>query len=95
MFKWFWTTFSLGAPVNEALDVLKGAKYFCSLDLAHGFSQIPMEESDNEKTAFRTGTSWLYEYIRMPFGLCNAPFIEGKDPWSFESLPTGYEKLLV
>ena len=32
-----------------------------------------MEESDIEKTAFRTGTGRLYEYTRMPFGLCNAP----------------------
>ena len=37
-----------------------------------------MEQSDNEKTAFRTRTSGLYEYIGMPFGLCNAPCIEGK-----------------
>ena len=59
--------------IYEALDVLKGAKYFCSLDLAHGFNQISMEESDIEKTAFRTGTGRLYEYTRMPFGLCNAP----------------------
>ena len=58
--------------IDEALDVLKGAKYFCSLDLAHGFNQIPMEESDIEKTAFRTGTGGLYEYTRTPFGLCNA-----------------------
>ena len=28
--------------IDEALDVLKGAEYFCSLDLAHGFNQIPM-----------------------------------------------------
>ena len=32
-----------------------------------------MRESDIEKTAIRTGTGGLYEYTRMPFGLCNAP----------------------
>ena len=59
--------------IDEALDVLKGAEYFCSLDISHGFNQVPMRESDIERTAFRTGTGGLYEYTRMPFGLCNAP----------------------
>ena len=59
--------------IDEALDALNGAKYFCSLDLAHGFYQIPVEERDIEKTAFRVGTGGLYEFTRMPFGLCNAP----------------------
>ena len=59
--------------IEEALQTLKGAKYFCSLDLAHGFHQLPMAPEDIEKTAFRTGTGGLYEYTRMPFGLCNAP----------------------
>jgi len=59
--------------IDVALDVLKGAQYCCSLNLAHGFNQLPVKESDIEKTAFRTGTGGLYEYTRMPFGLCNAP----------------------
>jgi len=59
--------------IEEALDVLKGARYFCSLDLAHGFNQIPVAEKDIEKTAFRVGTGGLYEYTRMPFGLTGAP----------------------
>ena len=59
--------------IDEALDVLKGAKHFCSLDLAHGYHQIPVAAEDIEKTAFRVSTGGLYEFKRMPFGLCNAP----------------------
>ncbi|PIK38887.1 hypothetical protein BSL78_24289 [Apostichopus japonicus] len=59
--------------IEEALDAIGGAKYFCTLDLAHGYHQVQMHESDVEKTAFRSGTGGLYEYLRMPFGLCNAP----------------------
>ena len=59
--------------IEEALEVMKGSKYFVSMDLAHGFNQIPMAADDIEKTAFRIGTGGLYEYTRMPFGLCNAP----------------------
>ena len=33
---------------------------------------MAMEEEDIQKTAFRAGSSELYEYTRMPFGLTNA-----------------------
>ena len=59
--------------IDEAIDVLKGAKYFTSLDLAHGYHQVGIEEEDIHKTAFRVGTGGLYEFVRMPMGLCNAP----------------------
>lgn len=59
--------------IEEALDALKGASYFCSLDLAHGYHQVPVAEKDIEKTAFRVGTGGLYEFTRLPFGLTNAP----------------------
>ena len=59
--------------IDEALEALKGAKYFSSIDLAHGFHQVAIEDKDIEKTAFRVGTGGLFEFTRMPMGLCNSP----------------------
>lgn len=59
--------------IEEALDALIGAQYFCSLNLAHGFYQLPVAEKDIEKTAFRVGTGGLYEYFSIPFGLTGSP----------------------
>ena len=54
------------------MDNLKGAKYFCSLDLTQGYMQVNMHEDDQHKTAFRE-LGGLYEFSRLPFGLCNSP----------------------
>ena len=58
--------------IAEILDRLGGAKYFSTFDLASGFHQIEMDPKDKHKTAFSTGNGH-YHYIRMPFGLKNAP----------------------
>ena len=58
--------------IDETLDSLHGMKYFSTLDLLAGYWQIELEEKDKEKTAFITGNE-LYEFNRMPFGLCNTP----------------------
>ena len=53
-------------------DALVGAKYFATLDMQSGYWQIPVAEEDVPKTAFRTPDG-LFEFLVMPFGLCNAP----------------------
>ena len=58
--------------VEEALQAVQAAIWFSSFDLAQGYLQMAMEESDIPKTAFCAGSSGLYEFTRMPFGLTNA-----------------------
>ena len=58
--------------ISEILDRLGKAQYFSVLDLASGFHQIEVEPNDIPKTAFNVDNG-KYEFIRMPFGLKNAP----------------------
>lgn len=58
--------------IEESLDMLSGAKWFSTMDLASGYNQVAVSEADRAKTAFCTPFG-LFEWNRMPFGLCNAP----------------------
>ena len=55
--------------IDDTLDLLAGKQYFTTLDLAAGYWQDP---SWKGKTAFVT-SSGLYQFLKMPFGLVNAP----------------------
>ncbi|XP_037921369.1 uncharacterized protein LOC119658174 [Hermetia illucens] len=58
--------------IDSILDKLGRVQYFTSIDLAKGYHQIKMNPNDIPKIAFVTPCG-LYEYLRMPFGLKNAP----------------------
>ena len=58
--------------VDDALDALACCKWFTTLDLLSGYWQVEVDPKDREKTAFTTYDG-LFEFLKMPFGLCNAP----------------------
>ena len=57
--------------IDESLARLGNAKIYTSIDLAWAFWQIPLRKADRHKTAFACELG-LFEWRRMPFGLCNA-----------------------
>ena len=57
--------------IDESLSKLGDAKFFTTLDLGSAFWQVPLRKQDREKTGFACEL-WLYQWKRMPFGLCNA-----------------------
>ncbi|CAI6355165.1 unnamed protein product [Macrosiphum euphorbiae] len=59
--------------MDDHLEVLTGAKMFCTLDLASGYLQVPLTEEAKAKTSFITPTE-KGECERMVFGLINAPY---------------------
>ena len=58
--------------IDDILDTLGKTKYFSSLDLCLGYWQVELDEESRQKSAFATHQGF-FEFVRMPFGLCNAP----------------------
>lgn len=57
--------------IDDLFDKLSSSKYFSTIELKCGYSQIVLEESSIPKTAFSTPDGH-YEYLKMSFGLKNA-----------------------
>jgi hypothetical protein len=58
--------------IQDCLDDIGKAKRLSKIDLTSGYWQIRVQEMSIPKTAFNTRAG-KYEFIAMPFGLCNAP----------------------
>ena len=57
--------------ITATLERLAGCRWFTSFDLVSGYHQIDVAPNDREITAF-VSPYGLYQYRRLPFGLCNA-----------------------
>jgi len=58
--------------MGDCIDSLGDARVFSTLDCNAGYWQIPMALGDIDKIAF-TCHKGTYEYLKMAFGLTNAP----------------------
>ncbi len=58
--------------MDDCINSLGYARYFTTLNANSGSWKLPMRKKDVEKTAFVTHRG-LFECLRMPFGLRNAP----------------------
>jgi hypothetical protein len=58
--------------VADCLDSLAGSVLFSTFDITAAYHQVPVKREDIPKTAFVTKYG-LFEFLTMPFGLCNAP----------------------
>ena len=59
--------------IQETMESLTGACHFSCMDLKSGFWQVRMAKESQQYTAFTAGSMGVYEFLRMPYGLCNAP----------------------
>ena len=58
--------------MDECIDSLGSATVFSTLDCNSGYWQLPVAKEDQDKTTF-TCHAGSYKFLRLPFGLRNAP----------------------
>lgn len=59
--------------IEGIISRLPPAHCISKVDLKDAFWQIRLDETSRPKTAFTIPNRPLYQFTRMPFGLCNAP----------------------
>lgn len=60
--------------IEDQIDRLGKAKYYIAIDMNNGFYQIAIEPESTKYTAFVTPDGH-FEFLKMPFGICNGPSV--------------------
>lgn len=60
--------------IEDQLDALQGSRVFSTLDLKNGFFHVPIDRDSRKYTAFIVPDG-QYEFLYVPFGLCNSPAV--------------------
>ena len=59
--------------MQETMESMVGTRFFSTMDLKSGFWQVKMAKDSQQYNAFTVGSMGVYEFLRMLYGLCNAP----------------------
>ena len=58
--------------IDGHLQHLEASRYIASIDLKDAYWQVVLDKESRDKTSFTIPGRPLYQFTRMPFGLCNA-----------------------
>ena len=57
--------------MQETMESMVRAQFFSTMDLKSGFWQVKMAEKSRQYTAFTVRSMGIFEFLRMPYRLCN------------------------
>lgn len=59
--------------MDDSIEALAGSKWWSTLDMKSGYWQMEIDPNDRHKSAFSIPGGEQWQWIRLPFGMCNSP----------------------